>query len=46
MLASGAAWVVTLIALLAACRFAVGLWGGGEPEPKASMGETPSIRAA
>ena len=38
MLASGAAWVVTLIALLAACRFAVGLWGGGEPEPRPPWG--------
>ncbi len=46
MLASAAAWVVTLIALLVACRVAVGLWGGGEPEPKAAAGETPSVRAA
>ena len=46
MLASGAAWVATLIALLVACRIAVGLWGGGVPEPEASAGETPSGRAA
>jgi hypothetical protein len=46
LLASAGAWLVTLIALLVACRIAVALWGGGEPQPKDSTGETRSVRAA
>ena len=43
LLASAAAWIVTLIALLVACRIAVRLWGGGEGDPRASKGDAPLV---
>ena len=46
LLASTAAWLVTLIALLVASRVSVGLWGGGDGEPRPSAGQMPSVRAA
>ena len=43
LLASAAAWIVTLIALLVACRISAGLWGGGEGDPRASKGDAPLV---